>query len=270
MTSATQSPAVALLFDLDGVLIDSQASQDRAWKWWCQQHNLEPDPFLNAHGMTGREKIASLVPAALGLCPLTEAAMITTYEIDDSYDVTAYEGAAVMLTSFECVAVVTSADTRLAEARLAAARLTKPEVLIGADMVECGKPNPDPYLLAADKLGIKPEQCIAFEDAPAGVTSAKGAGMYVVAVTTTVEASYLQHADAIVANLIAFLDYLERAWHVTRNLRNKLGDRCHTLTTLSRHLERHRRWQPVDSSLTIGGFAGCSATVLGGGSCPGF
>ena len=205
MARYTRPDTPALLFDLDGVLIDSTPSQIRAWEWWCESYGLDPAPFLAAHGMTGTGKIAHLTPAHMDLCPATEAAKVTAYELTDTCDVVAHVGAAEMLAAAELVGVVTSAETSLARARMGAAGLAVPGLLVGAEMVKNGKPDPEPYALAANRLGVPPQRCVAFEDAPAGIHSAKQAGAYVVAVTTTLDALHLTRADLIVDSLAEYL-----------------------------------------------------------------
>ena len=113
--------------------------------------------------------------------------------------------AEAMLRQSQPIAIVTSGPTRLAEARLRAAGLPRPEVLVSADSVSRGKPDPEPYLLAAQRLGVAPSRCTVFEDAPAGVRAGHAAGMRVVALTTTVSADELDGADRIVANLAEYL-----------------------------------------------------------------
>jgi sugar-phosphatase len=126
-------------------------------------------------------------------------------EATDTDGVVALPGARAVLATDGAKAIVTSGIRRLALARLQAARLTPPAVLITADIVRQGKPSPEPYLLAAARLGVQPADCIVFEDAPAGVQAGKAAGMRVVALTTTVPASELASADQIVPDLAAYL-----------------------------------------------------------------
>ena len=197
--------AAPLLLDLDGVLVDSDASQERAWRWWCESHGLPPEPFLHAQGRTGEAMIAALAPPRLAVRAREEATSVTDYEAGDAHDVRAYAGAAALLASPRPVAIVTSCRTPLARARLRAAGLAAPAVLVTADMVDCGKPHPAPYLLAAKQLNVEPERCVVIEDAPAGVQAAKEAGMYVVAVTSTVDATRLSAAHKIIPDLVTFL-----------------------------------------------------------------
>jgi sugar-phosphatase len=192
----------ALLFDLDGVLVDSLAAVNRSWRWWAARHGLDPEPFLGSHGRPTRESIAELAP---DLDADAEAAVVDEREATDTDGVVALPGARAVLATDGAKAIVTSGIRRLALARLQAARLTPPAVLITADIVRQGKPSPEPYLLAAARLGVQPADCIVFEDAPAGVQAGKAAGMRVVALTTTVPASELASADQIVPDLAAYL-----------------------------------------------------------------
>ena len=192
----------AYLIDLDGVLVDSLGAAIRSWTWWASLHALDPGPFIRAHGRPSREAIAELAPA---LDADAEAARVEEREIADT-DVVALPGATAMLAAARPVAIVTSGGRRLAEARLRAAGLERPEVLVSADSISRGKPDPEPYLYAAQRLEIPPSRCTVFEDAPAGVAAGKAAGMCVVALTTTVGAKELAAADHIVGDLAEYLD----------------------------------------------------------------
>ncbi len=191
----------ALLFDMDGVLVDSLAAVDRSWRWWAARHGLDPGPFLEAHGRPDRESIKQFAP---NLDAEAEAELVEARETGDTEGVTALPGAAEMLRSQSALAIVTSATAALAAARLRAAGLPTPDVMITADQVRHGKPDPEPYLRAAAALAIAPRHCTVFEDAPAGVRAARAAGMRVVALTTTVDASQLAGADLVVADLAAY------------------------------------------------------------------
>ncbi|HEY3943812.1 MAG TPA: HAD-IA family hydrolase [Solirubrobacteraceae bacterium] len=192
----------AYLVDLDGVLVDSLGAAIRSWTWWASLHGLDPGPFIRAHGRPSREAIAELAPA---LDADAEAALVEEREIGDT-DVVALPGATAMLAAARPVAIVTSGGRRLAEARLRAAGLQRPEVLVSVDSISRGKPDPEPYLYGAQRLQISPSRCTVFEDAPAGVAAGKAAGMRVVALTTTVGAEELAGADRIVRDLAEYLD----------------------------------------------------------------
>jgi mannitol-1-/sugar-/sorbitol-6-phosphatase len=193
----------AFLVDLDGVLVDSQVAATRSWTWWASRHSLDPEPFIEAHGRPSREAIAEIAPE---LDADAEAALVEERESSDTEGVVPLPGAAAILAAARPVAIVTSGGRRLAEARLRAAGLRRPEVLVSVDSVARGKPHPEPYLLAAQRLGVSPGSCTVFEDAPAGVAAGKAAGMRVVALTTTVGAADLSGADRIVTNLAEYLD----------------------------------------------------------------
>jgi sugar-phosphatase len=185
----------AFLTDLDGVLVDSDASARRGWRNWCKAHQLPYEPFAALHGFSAEEKIRRLAPH---LDPEAEAAKITAWEVRDTEDLLARPGP---------LAVVTSARVALAKARLRAAGLPVPDLIVGGDTVGRTKPHPEPYLLAARRLDVEPGGCVVFEDAPSGIVSAKVAGMFVVGLRTTYQDddAILGGADLIVDDLAAYL-----------------------------------------------------------------
>jgi mannitol-1-/sugar-/sorbitol-6-phosphatase len=187
----------AVISDLDGVLIDSTAPTVRSWRAWGERHGLDGAAIqAGNHGRPARAVIAEHVPAAQ---LDEEAAFLTDAEVGDTEGVVAYDGAGdILALPAGRVAIATSCTAPLARARLAAAQLPVPGVLVTSDQVARGKPAPDPYLLAAERLGVDPAACLVFEDAPAGIESARAAGMTVWAVTTTHAAAAL-HAAARVA-----------------------------------------------------------------------
>jgi mannitol-1-/sugar-/sorbitol-6-phosphatase len=166
-----------LLFDSDGVLVDSDASVRTAWTRWADQYGLGAGRVNDAvHGRRSADTVAALLPAEQVRDALAD---IDRYEVEDAARVTALPGAADLLASLPggSWAVVTSAVTALATARLAAAGLPLPEVLVTADAVERGKPEPEGYLTAAARLGIAPADCVVFEDAPSGIQAARAAAV---------------------------------------------------------------------------------------------
>jgi mannitol-1-/sugar-/sorbitol-6-phosphatase len=168
----------AILSDLDGVLVDSGAEVERVWRDWAGEHGLDPDEVGRAsHGVPSRQVIERVAPHL----PAEEAARVD--RLHAATGGTALPGAHELLA--RVAAVVTSCTRPLADARLAAAGLPHPAVLITSDDVERGKPHPDPYLAAANALGVDPADCVVIEDAPAGIAAARAAGMTVWAVTTT-------------------------------------------------------------------------------------
>jgi len=190
-----------LLSDLDGVLVDSSASVERAWRRWAAEQRI---PFGSIeqclHGIPSRQTIARFAPH---LDVAEESRRLDRVQADDAGDVAALPGAAALLTGGYArrFAIVTSCDERLAGARLDAARLPMPPVTITSDMVERGKPDPEAYLLGAERLRVAPADCVVLEDAPAGVAAGRAAGMRVVAVTTTHRPDDLRQADEIIADL---------------------------------------------------------------------
>lgn len=205
-----QKKLKAILFDMDGVIILSLKAQYRAWTWWCDIHGLRPEPYLEAHGLTGAEKIRRFAPPYLD--PAAEAERVTDYEVADTAGVTAATGAERLPSLRLPFCVVTSAAASLARARLTAAGLPVPRHLITAESVARGKPDPEPYLLGATCLGVAPSECVVVEDAAAGVQSGQAAGMKVVALTTTVGEEELDEADLILPSLTAFFAWLGDAY----------------------------------------------------------
>jgi sugar-phosphatase len=173
----------AILSDLDGVLVDSHASIMRAWRWWGALHGIESRAIAAVqHGRPSGDIIASLVP---GLDGQAESRAIDLRQAGDTDGVIALPGAHELFAGPDPVAVVTSCTVPLAAARLRAAGLPVPEVLVTPELLSRGKPDPEGYLLAARTLGAEPEACVVLEDAPAGVDAGRAAGMHVVGITTT-------------------------------------------------------------------------------------
>ncbi len=175
----------AILFDLDGVLIDSSSCITRHWQEWANQHGLDIHQIMRiAHGMRTIETIRAVAPH---LDVEEETRRFTSHEIADTNGVVTIAGAAQALAALppNAWALVTSGSRELVLARLARAGLPVPGVLVSGDDVRQGKPSPEPYLAGARKLGVTPAQCIVIEDAPAGVESGKKAGMRVVGIAAT-------------------------------------------------------------------------------------
>ncbi|MCX4668570.1 HAD family hydrolase [Streptomyces sp. NBC_01381] len=193
--------AEALLFDNDGTLISSMESVYRCWTRLAQEYGITAEEFarVELHGRPAAEIIADLLPAER----VAEAVLrIEELEVSDvAGGVVLLPGTRELLESLppERWAVVTSAGRRLAEARLAEVGI-RPKMLIAADDITRGKPDPEPFLLAARKLGVDPARCVVFEDAPAGLTAGRAAGMTTVALTTTHQAHELS-ADVLVKDL---------------------------------------------------------------------
>ena len=192
---------VAILFDLDGVLMDSGAAVERAWTRWAVGHGLDVAGVLaEAHGRRTQDTIRAVAP---WLDVEAETRGLEAGESDDTDGVVALPGAASLLESLPADrwAVATSGSRRLATTRLAHGGLPLPRVLVTAEDVERGKPDPQPYLAAAAALGVEPSQCLVVEDAPAGIAAGKAAGAAVLAVTTTFAVSELGAADYLAPSL---------------------------------------------------------------------
>lgn len=171
----------ALLLDMDGTLVCSTDDVEKVWRLWCQHHQLAPEPVLAmCHGMRSREVIRALAP-----------------QLDVEQEATRLDELEMLHTGGDAItgcdellrrlpprhwAIVTSASERVARHRLGCAGLPLPAVLVGAEAVVNGKPDPEPYLLGAARLGVPPARCLVFEDAPAGIESALRAGCTVVQV----------------------------------------------------------------------------------------
>lgn len=175
----------AFLFDMDGTILNSIPAAERVWTRWAIQHGLDLERFLpKIHGVRASETVARFGPA--GLDAEAEAAKITEAEINELEGVVEIPGAGEFLRSLpqDKWAVVTSAPLALARARIAAAGLPIPNVLITAENVNNGKPEPEGYLLAARRLGADITRCLIFEDADAGILAARASGAEFVVVTS--------------------------------------------------------------------------------------
>jgi sugar-phosphatase len=200
-----------VLSDLDGVLVDSEASVMRAWRRWGARHGVEREAIeLVRHGHPSGAIVAALAP---GLDAAAEGHALDLVQADDAGDVVALPGAADLLRTFgpDRVAVVTSCTAELARARLGAAGLFAPDVLVTFDRLTRGKPDPEGYLLAARDLGADPADCVVLEDAPGGVEAGRAAGMRVVGVLTTHAPADLGAADERVASVAEWLAGQARA-----------------------------------------------------------
>jgi sugar-phosphatase len=192
-----------VLSDIDGVLIDS--SETEAWGWtnWAAGHGLDPEPFVSTQGMRIEEKLARFAPHL----PAGEAARVVEIATACPFAAKPLPGAARLLATTPTIALVTSGARAVVIPQLQHAGLQPPPVVVTAEDVEHGKPDPAPYLTAAQRLGVSPWQCIVLEDAPAGVTAGVAAGMVVVAVATTSPRNALLRAGArlVVPDVAGFL-----------------------------------------------------------------
>ncbi len=191
----------AILFDLDGTLIDSATRVQRLWIDWGNRRGINTTYLLEVmHGRPAAETIRLVAPH---LSVQDEFQALEAEEIADMQGVSPYPSAAELLNSLSPGqwAIVTSGTKRVAEARMRHVGLPRPEVFITVDDVKAGKPAPDGYLLAASRLRVTPSDCVVIEDAPAGIQAGKSAGMRVIAVASTMIPEGLSQADVAVRQL---------------------------------------------------------------------
>jgi sugar-phosphatase len=185
-----------LLFDLDGVLVDSTPAVARVWTIWARKHGFDPEETVRkAHGRPSLATIRELLPNA---DHEQENALVERMEIEDVSDVVPLPGTFELLGSLpaERWTVVTSCTRALALVRLQVAGLPVPQRMVTSTDIVNGKPHPEPYLKGAGLLGVAPRDCVVFEDAPAGIRSGKAAQSRVVAFQTTESDDRLRLAGA--------------------------------------------------------------------------
>lgn len=185
MSTDSRFTVAAILFDIDGTLVDSTAAVNRAWRAWAAEHEIDADEVLAVcHGRRSADTIADFLPADQ---VAAEAQKLEEREAGDVDGVIALPGAADLLASLPVSlwAAVTSGSQALMRARLGAAGLPVPENLIAAEDVAEGKPDPQGYRKAAEALGVDPADCLVIEDAPAGLGAGRAAGGRVLAVATS-------------------------------------------------------------------------------------
>jgi mannitol-1-/sugar-/sorbitol-6-phosphatase len=185
-----------VLFDLDGVLVDSTPAVARVWAWWARKHGFDQDKTVReAHGKPSIATIRELLPNANHEAENRE---VERREIADVEGVIPLPGAIELLRAIpaERRAIVTSCTRPLAGVRIKAAGLPEPKYIVTSSDVRNGKPDPEPYLKGAQILGVSAKDCIVLEDAPAGILSGKAAGMRVVALRTTASDAELREAGA--------------------------------------------------------------------------
>lgn len=177
----------AVLFDMDGTLVDSHAAVARTWAYWSGLRGVDPRQIARvAPGRPVLESLAALAPWLSDADRRSDAAELLRLEREDLVDVGPTPGALDLLAALDHwsvpYAVVTSADDSLARARLGAARIVAPEVLVTASVVARGKPDPEGYLLAAGLLGVRPDSCLVVEDTVTGAVAGRDAGAFTVGV----------------------------------------------------------------------------------------
>jgi mannitol-1-/sugar-/sorbitol-6-phosphatase len=191
----------AVLFDMDGTLIDSTSAVYRAWARWAGEMGLTEAELARHHGVPAASVVRAVLPAERQEAAI---ARIAELELADVADIVVLPGAAEALKALTEVknAIATSCTLPLAQARIRAAGLVPPSTLVTVDDVTHGKPDPEPFLVAAEKLGADPKRCLVVEDAPMGLQAAHAAGCLTLAVVTTTPREALD-ADAVVDNLSA-------------------------------------------------------------------
>jgi sugar-phosphatase len=203
----------AILFDLDGVLVDSTRSVSHQYRRWAQENGIDPALVLKAaHGVRTVEVVRTVAPH---LDAEAETLKIEAREAADIENVYAMPGARELVTSIPdgrwCV--VTSGTLFLATTRLRNFGIPIPKVFVTAETVAKGKPDPEPYLTAAKTLGVPPRECLVIEDAPAGIAAARAGGMKVIALVSTYPGAELTGADAVIQtlrNITVTMDGTER------------------------------------------------------------
>jgi mannitol-1-/sugar-/sorbitol-6-phosphatase len=194
--SMTEIQCAALLFDLDGVLINSTPAVARVWRDWAIERGFDPEEVVSrAHGRPSLTTVKEYLPNADHEAENTE---VERREIEDLEGVVPLPGALELLSSLprDRWTIVTSCTRRLAEVRIKAAGLPLPSRLISSNDIKHGKPDPEPFLKGASVLGLSAGDCIVFEDVPAGVQAGKAAGTRVIAFTTTFSKDRLRQAGA--------------------------------------------------------------------------
>ncbi|MFG2978811.1 HAD-IA family hydrolase [Streptomyces sp. NPDC048331] len=187
--STTTAPvaltAKALLLDMDGTIVNSDAVVERCWHEWAVSHGLDPQAAMKVvHGRQGYATMAVLLPDRPMEVNHAENAVMLARETADTDGVIPVVGAPEFMAALDGLphALVTSADTALATARMTAAALPMPEIRVTAESVQASKPDPEGFLMGAAALGVDPADCIVFEDSAAGITAGRAAGMRVIGV----------------------------------------------------------------------------------------
>ncbi|MYR41782.1 HAD-IA family hydrolase, partial [Streptomyces sp. SID5910] len=172
-------PARALLLDMDGTLVNSDAAVERVWRRWADRHGLDGDEVMKVvHGRQGYASMALLLPDRPMEQNYADNARMLAEETADTEGVVEIAGAREFLASLRGLphALVTSADVALSTARMAAAGLAQPDVRVTAESVGASKPDPEGFLKGAAELGVDPAECVVFEDSGAGIAAGRAAG----------------------------------------------------------------------------------------------
>jgi sugar-phosphatase len=191
----------AILFDLDGVLVNSAELVERTWRGWAARHQLDFEKVMAvAHGRRTIETVRILAPQLNVEAEVTALESGESVTSDGIYEIAGARELLEMLPA-DRWAIVTSGIRAIAEFRIRHTGLPMPSVMICAEDLSRGKPDPEGYLTAAMRLGQAPKDCIVIEDAPAGVEAAHNAGMRVIAIAATYPAGRLSDADLVVERL---------------------------------------------------------------------
>ena len=193
--------ARALLLDMDGVLVDSTGAVEQHWARWGRRRGVPLAEIMKyGHGSPSREVVAHFVPADQ---VAAEADWVESLVLESAEEAALPGALAALSQSVLPVAVVTSATTRTARVRLGRAGLPIPDVLVSADDVVRGKPDPEPYRLGAIRLGVDPSSCVGVDDTAAGLASILGAGAVPIGLLTTYPHAEFDDARASLASLAA-------------------------------------------------------------------
>jgi sugar-phosphatase len=188
----------AVIFDLDGTLVDSTAVVERQWTAWARRNGVDPEQLMAVvHGRPSIQTMRMFVPETT----IEQAEAFDRIEEEDTDGLRQIQGARAVVQ--QCIdrgirwAIVTSGTHRMATLRLATTGFPRPEVFVTVELTPRGKPNPDPFLRAAELLRVQPKYCVVFEDSNPGVLAGKAAGMRVIALETTTTREHISGADAI-------------------------------------------------------------------------
>ncbi len=192
----------AVLFDFDGVIIDSEPVYERHWKEWAELHGVSLAHILSVHH--GIPVVRTINIVAPHLDVEYESNQFQVKCATDLEGLVAHEGVRELLSTLPADrwAIATSSNRKIVMSQLAYLDLPHPEVLVTIEDVKQGKPAPDPYLLAAEKLGFSPGECVVIEDAPAGIESALGAGCKVIGVASTKQKNELEKAHRVIERFV--------------------------------------------------------------------
>jgi mannitol-1-/sugar-/sorbitol-6-phosphatase len=191
----------AVLFDMDGVLISSIEADERSWLRWARLHGIEDAfPIQSTHGRRTVDTIRALRP---DLDLTVELDRMEDFDAEDTLGLTLYPGVQELLAKLSPGqwSIVTSASERVMRHRLGVLQVPLPLHIVTGDRVHCGKPDPEPYQIAAAQLGLNPSDCLVIEDAPSGIRAGKSAGCPVLAVASSHRTHDLLEADWVIESL---------------------------------------------------------------------